>query len=196
MKKYFIVAFILSLHLFFFSCNETKFKAEFKTIDSLNVVLDSVQNKLEEVDTVMIKKEYKEYLTNIGLLKKYFNDKKEDSTWKIMTSYGAVKGSLKKFISDYPCFYSEIYYSRKRLDSLKIDIKSGDMEKGKIKEYTKTESKAVSNLKTLVFFSVKGAMSKLMLLDSLNPKVNEVILKLKKEGKTDKDGSKTETGDD
>ncbi|MFH0865251.1 MAG: hypothetical protein V1904_03600 [Bacteroidota bacterium] len=196
MKKYFIIALTLALPAVFFSCNESKYRAELKTIDSLNIVLDSIHNKLGEIDTILIKKEYKEYLGNIELLKKYFNDKKEDSTWKIMTSYGAVKSSLKQFISDYPGFYSEISFSRTQLDSLKKDIKSGDLEKEKIKEYTKTESEFVSKLETLVNLSVGRAKLKLELLDSLNPEVTEVIGKLKKEWKFDKDSNPTEIEDD
>lgn len=196
MQKYFIIALSLALPTFFFSCNESKFKAELKTIDSLNVVLDSVQIKMGEIDTVIIKKAYKEYLANIALLNKYFNDKKEDSTWQLMGSYGAVKTSLKPFTKNYTEYYSEIEYSRKQIDSLKSDIESGNLEKEKIKEYTKTEAEAVSKLMIIVVSSVDGAKTGLKLLDSLNPKVDKVIERLKKEKKTGNDKSSSEVEDD
>lgn len=180
MKKYYVLI-VLIVSAAFFSCNESKYKAEIKTIDSLNVVLDSIQNKLGEIDTVKIRSDYKEYIANVSLLKKNFNDKKEDSTWLLMTSYGAVKSALKSFIRDYPGFYSEIKFSRNQLDSLKADIKSGDLQPEKVKEYTKTECEAVSNLKTLVTASVEGAQSRITLLDSLNPKVIKLIGNLKEE---------------
>lgn len=196
MKKYFIIVLSLAFPAFFFSCNESKFKTELKTIDSLNVALDSVRIKLREVDTVIIEKSYKEYLAKIAQLKNYFNDKKEDSTWQLMGSYGAIKTSLKPFAKNYTEYYSELEYSRKQLDSLKSDIESGNLEKGKIKDYTKTEAEAVSKLMTLVAASVEGAKTGLKLLDSLNPKVDKVIGRLKKEIKTGSVKPSSEVEDD
>jgi len=196
MRKFFFIALTLALPAFFLSCNESKYKAERKTIDSLKVVLDSVQLKMGQVDTVMFTNEYKEYLANISLLKEYFNDKKEDSTWQIMTSYGAVRVSLKSFAKNYPEFYSELACSRKKLDSLKGDIEAGNLEKEKIREYTKNEADAVINLKTLVGTAIKSAKTGLKLLDSLNPKVIRLIKQLKKEKKSGDNKTLSEEEDD
>jgi hypothetical protein len=196
MKNIYTAALIIAISAILFSCGGSKYKAELKTIDSLNTVIDSIQAKLSGIDTVKIKNDFKDYMSNISKLKKYFNDKKEDSTWQLMTSYGAVKSSLKSFIREYPGYYSEIKFSRGQLDSLKIDIESGNLQQDKIKEYTKTEAEAVSILKTNVRMSVEGTQLKLKLLDSLNPKVNLLIEKLKKEGKIDKDSDPGEAEED
>lgn len=196
MSKYILLVISIAISAAFFACGEKKYTAEVKTIDSLNIVLDSIQEKLDNVDTIKLKKDYKQYLSNIGLLKKNFNDKKEDSTWQLMTSYGGIKSALKTFIRDCPGYYEEIRFSRGQLDTLKADIESGDLEPEKIGQYTKAEADAVSNLNTLVSVSLESVCSRLELLDSLNPKVMVLIKKLKEENNEAGDDMPSEVEDD
>jgi len=177
------ICFLLIASIGFTACKSNKHVKEIKAVDSLYTVIDSIEKTLAGIDTTQIRKTYKTYLDNIGLLKKNFKDKKEDSVWSVMTTYGIIKKPLKSFISDYPGYYSEIEYSRNQLDSLKIDINSGNIKDDKIAEYTKTEAEAVNSLKQQVEISVNITKDRLKLYDSLNPKVIKVIEKLKKEGK-------------
>jgi DNA polymerase I-like protein with 3'-5' exonuclease and polymerase domains len=178
-----LICFLLIASIGFTACKNNKHVKEIKAVDSLYTVIDSIEKTLASIDTNNIRLTYKTYSENINLLKKNFKDKKEDSVWSVMTTYGIIKKPLKSFINDYPDFYSEIEYSRHQLDSLKIDINAGNIKDDKIAEYTKTESEAVYNLKQQVEISVSTAKERLKLYDSLNPKVIKVIAKLKKEGK-------------
>jgi DNA polymerase I-like protein with 3'-5' exonuclease and polymerase domains len=167
----------------FTACTSNKHVKEIKAVDSLYTVVDSIEKILSGIDTNKIRLTYKEYSENISLLKSNFKDKKEDSVWSVMTTYGIIKKPLKSFINDFPGFYSEIEFSRHQLDSLKIDINSDNIKADKITEYTKTEAEAVYSLRQQVEISVNTTRERLKLFDSLNPKVIKVIEKLKKEGK-------------
>jgi DNA polymerase I-like protein with 3'-5' exonuclease and polymerase domains len=167
----------------FTACTSNKHVKEIKAVDSLYTVVDSIEKILSGIDTNKIRLTYKEYSENISLLKSNFKDKKEDSVWSVMTTYGIIKKPLKSFINDFPGFYSEIEFSRHQLDSLKIDINSDNIKADKIAEYTKTEAEAVYSLRQQVEISVNTTRERLKLFDSLNPKVIKVIEKLKKEGK-------------
>lgn len=194
MKK--IICFLLIVSLGFAACKNNKHVKEIKAIDSLSTVIDSIALTLSSIDTNKIRITYKTYSDNINLIKNNFKDKKEDSVWSVITTYGIIKKPLKSFINDFPVFYSEIEFSRQQLDSLKIDINNGDIKDNKIAEYTKTEAEAVISLKQEVEISVKTTKDRLKLFDSLNPKVNRVIEKLKKEGKGTSTSDDSEEEDD
>lgn len=181
MKK--LLTVILISTVAFCGCGGKKHPRITAKIDSLYIVIDSIEKNLFSTDTVIIKKAFEEYSTNIGLIRDNFNDKKEDSVWSVITTYGLIRKPLKDFIRNYPGYYKEIKYSRNQLDSLKADIENGNIEENKVKEYADYEADAVNSLKILVDISVNGAKEKLKLFDSLNPKVIKVIDKLKKDKK-------------
>ena len=181
MKK--IIFLLIVLPLVFYSCNHKTHPKKVARIDSLFKVVDSVEKKLGEVDTINIKKVYKEYLDNLGLISMYFNNKKDDSTWSTITAYGVINSPLKSFVKVYSSLYKEIKYSRKQLDSLKYDIENDNLEKEKIDSYTNNECNAVNTLKMQSFSEANGAIINLRLFDSLNPKVIRVIERLKKVSK-------------
>lgn len=171
---------IIILPLCFPACKSDKHAKEIKTIDSLYTVIDTIEKNLNSADTIKIKVVFEEYMKNIGQIRDCFNDKKGDTTWKTITSYGIIKKPLKKFLNDYSALYEEIRYSRKQLDNLKADIEGENIQKDTILEYTKNETAAVNSLKQIVNITVKGVKTNLKLFDSLNPKVIRVIEQLKK----------------
>jgi len=176
----------LILLFFFISCKNNNHSKEIKKIDSLYTVIDSIEKNLIKADTAKIKGVFKVYLHNIEQIKEKFNDKKEDSTWSVITTYGIIRKPLKDFLKKIPGFYDEIKFSKKQLDSLKTDIKNNNIPDNKISEYTKTEADAVNNLMQEVNISINLVNARLQLFDSLNPKVIKVIEKLTKNGKNKK----------
>ena len=184
MKNLIIITFILPLS--FLACKSGKHAKEIKTIDSLYVVIDTIEKNLNSADTIKVKKAYEEYMKNISQIRDCFNDKKGDTTWKSITPYGYIKKPLQNFLNDYPILFEEIQYSREQLNDLKADIEGENIQKDTITEYTKNEILAVNRLKQIVNFSVDGVQKNLKLFDSLNPKVILVIEQLKKDGKINK----------
>jgi len=194
MKKLIFVTLILPLC--FLACKSGKHAKEVKTIDSLYTVIDTIEKNLNSADTIKVKDVFEEYMKNIGQIRDCFNDKKGDTTWKIITPYGIIKKPLKNFLNDYSSLYEEIRYSRKQLDNLKADIEGGNIQKDTILEYTENEVISVNRLKQIVNFSVDGVQKNLKLFDYLNPKLIHLIKQLKKDGKTNKSGkSATEEED-
>ena len=183
MKK--LIFTILIASLGFASCNNNKYKKEISKIDSLYIIIDSIEKTLSTIDTVNIRNIYKEYSENINEIKENFNDKKEDSVWSVITNYGVIKTPLKNYVNDFRGYYNEIKFSKKQLDDLKADIKDGNIKEEKISDYTKNETEAVIKLKELVEINVNGVKEKLKLFDSLNPKVIKIINNLKKNLKSE-----------
>ncbi|MFA5781041.1 MAG: hypothetical protein WC868_02105 [Bacteroidales bacterium] len=194
MRKLIIITFILPLC--FLACKSGKHAKEIKTIDSLYTVIDTIEKNLNSADTIKVKDVFEEYMKNIGQIRDCFNDKKGDTTWKIITPYGIIRKPLKNFLNDYSGLYKEIRYSRKQLDNLKADIEGENIQKDTISEYTINEVTSVNRLKQIVNFSVDGVQKNLKLFDSLNPKVIQLIEQLKKDGKIKKSEKyKTEEDD-
>ncbi|MFA4851850.1 MAG: hypothetical protein WC599_04965 [Bacteroidales bacterium] len=194
MRKLIIITFILPLC--FLACKSGKHAKEIKTIDSLYTVIDTIEKNLNSADTIKVKDVFEEYMKNIGQIRDCFNDKKGDTTWKIITPYGIIRKPLKNFLNDYSGLYEEIRYSRKQLDNLKADIEGENIQKDTISEYTINEVTSVNRLKQIVNFSVDGVQKNLKLFDSLNPKVIQLIEQLKKDGKIKKSEKyKTEEDD-
>ena len=194
MKKIFFLFAFASI--IFYGCNNKKHPKMLSRIDSLNTVIDSIQINLFSVDTLRINNIFTDYSTNLGLIKKYFVDKKEANDWEVMTTYGNIKKPLKSFIRDYPKFKNEISFSRNQLDTLKTDIGNGKLDGVKISDYIKQEAEAINNLKQQVLINVAGAKEKIKLFDSLNPKVVLLITKLKNKGKLNTEKKSSEEEDD
>jgi len=195
MKKVFFI--FLFLPFVFTACKNTKHVKEIASIDSLKIVIDSVEKQLNIIDTTMVKSVVKEYSENSEQIRDYFKDedKNDDSIWKAITSYGILKKPLKNFIKDFPGFYSEISFSKKQLIDLKADIKKSKIKEEKISKYTKEEAEAVNELRVQVNGSIINARENLKLYSSLNPQVERAIEKMKKHGKN-KTSTKSKTEDD
>lgn len=174
------------------SCTSTKNHPQLSTIDSLNLVLDTLEKTLNSVDSAKVNKTFSEYQGNIKKIKEYFDDKKDDSTWSTITVYGVIRKPLKEYKKNISVFSENILYSRKQLDSLKSDIKANNIPEDKIKEYTKAEVDAVYSLKQQVNIIIPHTLETLHLFDSLNPKVIKIIEKLEKTGKKNNSKSKEE----
>jgi len=194
MKKYLIL--FLILPFVFNSCKTKTHPKKVAQIDSIYRITDSIEKTLSKIDTANIIKVYKEYKNNIGLIGKYFDDKKDDSTWSTMTSYGSINKPLKKFVKDFPGLYKEIDFSRGQLDSLKVDVENNNVALDKIPVYIQSEADAVNTLKMQVDAYVNDTKINLRLFDSLNPKVKKVIEKLRKENKLSSSAEKENEEDD
>ncbi len=177
------------------SCKNAKNHAQLSTIDSLYLVLDSVEKTITSVDTAKVNKVFLEYQGNIKKIKQYFDDKKDDSTWSTITVYGVIRKPIKEFNKNISAFSEDLIFSRKQLDSLKSDIKANNIPEEKIKEYTKAEVDAVNSLRQQVNIVIPHTKETLHLFDSLNPKVIKIIKKLEKTGKKNPNAAAEEEAD-
>lgn len=164
------------------SCKNTKNHPQLATIDSLNLVIDTIEKTINTVDSAEVTKTYVEYQKNIKQIKLYFNDQKEDSLWSTITAYGVIRKPLKEYKKNISEFFNNIKYSRKQLDSLRTDIKADNISEEKVKAYTKSEAEAVNSLNQQVKIIIPHTVEMMHLFDSLNPKVIIIIDKLKKSG--------------
>mgnify|MGYP001571848723 FL=1 len=171
------------------ACKSYKHQKELQTIDSLNIVIDSIERNLSQADTGRVKKIFAEYTQNLESIKENFDDQKDDSTWPALTAYGIINKPLKNFLKNFNGFCEEISYSRKQLDSLRTDIENGNIPEENISSYSKTEADAVNDLKTTVDLALRDVNDKMHLFDSLNPKIIRIIERLKKNGKPVKKGN-------
>jgi DNA polymerase I-like protein with 3'-5' exonuclease and polymerase domains len=178
------------------SCLNTKNSKHLNTIDSLYTVLDSVKIKLQSLDSSKVKSTFSDYKENIEKIKLFFDDKKDDSTWSTITTYGVIRKPLKEYTKTADSFWEEIAFSRKQLDSLKSDIKAKDIPEDKIKEYTKSEVEAVNSLNQQVTIVITRTKESMHLYDSLNPKIIKIIQKLEKTGTKNPSKAKEEEEED
>lgn len=172
--------YVMALSLCMSSCINTKRSKHLKTVDSLYTILDSVESKLYSLDSIKVQNTYTEYKKNIDKIKLYFDDKKDDSTWSTITTYGVIRKPLKEYTKNADIYSEEITFSRKQLDSLKADIKAKNIPEDKIKEYTKSEADAINKLNQQVAITIERVNTSIHLYDSLNPKIIKIIEHLEK----------------
>jgi hypothetical protein len=182
MKMTKVLHLILALFviLFFVECKNNKYKKELARIDSLETVLNQSEKKLTEVDTNMVREKYKVYKKNISFISENYPNKLKDPNWNTLCQYGLIKKPLRDFNNELPHLRKELMFSRKQLDSLKFDIQNGNIEKEKINEYVKSESDAVNVIEQMVKMTVEGAKTELNRFDTLNPKIEKILMGIKK----------------
>jgi len=169
------------LIVLFITCNNPDRSSEIAKIDSLYTVLDTIAVNLKEVDTAGIKTRNTEYWDNINEIKKNYNGTPGDTAWTIVTQYGGIKKTFKKFLFNYHFWEKEIAFSKEQLDSLKYDVENNLITKEDFKKYFKGEEEAVNSLNQDIFFSIKNVDIYSGVFDTLNPKIIKVIETLKKE---------------
>lgn len=162
----------------FSSCTNKDVKEQISRVDSLLVIVDSINLKLNEVNFNHVDTIYKNYKHNWDKFNEVFNDDL-DSTWSTVTLYGSVKGGLKTYVKQYSNLRSECDYSFSQLNSLRNNLKAKKITKEEFDTYFSTELQTVVSLKQISFFVVDYAKTDLARYDSLTPIIMSIIDKYK-----------------
>jgi hypothetical protein len=175
------ICFMFLVVLLTTNCNFSKYSKEKASIDSLETMLNNAQKKLKEIDKDNVQNQFEKYKRNIDIIKaNYSYDKKDTLTWNIIALYGNINKPLKTYLKQYAQFEEDINYSKKQIKNLFKDYKKKRFDKAQFKEYLETEANIISNQCLEVSSTIDFAKSNLKLLDSLNPKIDLIIKKIKK----------------
>jgi len=142
-------------------------------------VLDSVNLKLNSLDTSVVQSYYKEYSKNIKLIKENFKEKNDEEVWSVITRYGLLRKPLRDFKDHYIYYSKEISFSRKQLVNLKADIKNNILTEDKILKYLKDEAEYVKYYNLSVSGLMENTQNYYNQYLELNPKVEKFLSKNK-----------------
>jgi hypothetical protein len=180
LTKIFHLILALSVILFFVECKNNKYQKEIAKIDSLKTVLNKVEKKLTEIDTNVVHEKYKKYKENMNVISVNYSYNKKDLGWNTICQYGKIEKPLRDFSSEQGDIKKELKFSRKQLDSLKFDIQNGNIEKKEMSEFIESESDAVAEIVQTIKITNENTKTELNRFDTLNPKIEIIIKKIKK----------------
>jgi len=129
-------------------CQKTSFDAELETIDSMQVTVEAVQQKLTQYDAGMLKEHAKKANKQLTFIAN--NWMKEDTLPKpaavFLSSYKANKKSLQFYAEQINRMEEEATYTLAQLSKLRGDIKNDMLTKEQVKEFLSDENQAVTVL--------------------------------------------------
>ncbi|MDP4265976.1 MAG: hypothetical protein Q8880_00905 [Bacteroidota bacterium] len=177
-------------------CNNSKYAKEKAQIDSLNIMIEKAEAKLNNIDDKEVDKKFEIYQKNLNEIKDNFNDKREEGVWDVIVVYGNIKKPLKSYLKNNAKYHEEIEYSKKQLKNLYHDYKKGLITKEKFDQYYNTEKTVITGQYMEITSTIDWAKANIKLFDSLNPKINVIIQKLKKEKGNSPKSSKVKIGEE
>lgn len=164
-----------ALGLLFTACSPRYVRDGIKNIDKLKLSLDTVAIQIQNLDTLMIKNKFEQYMATIQIIKTFEDDHYTPNEWAVMTQYGQIRKPVRNFLREMKNFQKELEYSTNQLNNLRYDLKKRLLSKEQFNEYFNKEQEAISMF--LVNFKVhyEGMQSQLAAYDTLYPKILKVI---------------------
>lgn len=155
--------------------NQNEFQAELKSIDSLKVVVENVELKLDSVDSEMMHSRAEEVDRQYAFLEKNFKDSTDRNFWvNKMTFYRQVMKGYTKYVKGEEKLVEEIATSKKQLDALKNSISDGKLQKPDVDQYMKEEAMAVKEME-MHFNKLVPTMDRIHgLYEDLKPQMDSV----------------------
>ncbi|HIA37753.1 MAG TPA: hypothetical protein EYN89_13720 [Flavobacteriales bacterium] len=167
------------LVLTFVSCSQVNIDKELLLIDSLQTMIVEAERKSKEIDIESIRT-YKEAMEDqLNLFKTQYSDSISWESAKFLNRYHAIKKSFHKYLDKNIRFEDEITYSHDQLKNLKHDLEENIIHLDTFKRNFTVELLAVKDLKILIDKEVENLKNKLEEYREANPKVEELIKKLK-----------------
>ncbi|HIN39222.1 MAG TPA: hypothetical protein EYM84_02995 [Flavobacteriales bacterium] len=137
------------------------------------------ERKSKEIDIESIRT-YKEAMEDqLNLFKTQYSDSISWESAKFLNRYHAIKKSFHKYLDKNIRFEDEITYSHDQLKNLKHDLEENIIHLDTFKRNFTVELLAVKDLKILIDKEVENLKNKLEEYREANPKVEELIKKLK-----------------
>lgn len=143
MKKLIVLLFFAGLS----SCTTSPFEGEISTIDSLSLVVDSLNQKMESIDLVKTKEISKKSSVLQQYLSANYPDSLDRNFWvnKMTPLYG-VQRSLSKFLASESEIREEIKYTIEQLKTFRNSLKDEKLSKEEARKYLEQEKNAVSQI--------------------------------------------------
>ncbi|MFC2100806.1 hypothetical protein ACFLRZ_03150 [Bacteroidota bacterium] len=179
MKKSVIISGFIMLPIFFLilgSCGTKVDKSEqLAKIDSLKMIIDQMELKLDEINMDEVNKKFLEYQLNMKEIVAHIEKEMDTVSGKYLMAYTKVKGPIKSFIKYHPSLKKDISKARKQLEDLYHDMENNLVDMKKFEEFVKTESDSIRYMNNWISEYVVKVKEQLVNFDSVNPKVKEII---------------------
>jgi hypothetical protein len=186
MKNIFNCAPILLLLLFFISCSNKKVEMQILKIDSLARVIDSVDQKLKQINRDTIVNRYHAYQITIDTVSKHFKEVRNDVSWKYICAFQEVRKPFKTMAFNYELFRAEIDSSIKQLNNLKHDVKEKLLSDKEFETFFQNERNSVNAVYFKVSKNVESVTRQMKNFDTVHPYLVKLISDHKSGKKTTK----------
>ncbi len=153
-------------------CMSNEQKQRVEKIDSLQVVLDSVSQKLNDIDSAQIQANYQTIMEFNSYLDSV---PEENENQELIDNYREAERNLRKYLANANKLNSELQLSYNQLDSLSYDVKHDLVPEGKFKYYYKDEEQSVGKLRELTWYLAETSEGELKRFDSLQNAVEQYL---------------------
>mgnify|MGYP006287299097 FL=1 len=119
MKKLILPLFVVVV-VVLSSCTSKEQKQQLAKIDTLNLTLDTISNKLETIDSAAVRKNFLTILENNDLLDSIPVEKQDK---ELISLHRSVERTYRRYMSNATRMKTELEKSYNQLDSLSYDVK-------------------------------------------------------------------------
>lgn len=179
------LSFCLLICFAFISCNKPDHGKTIGRIDSLLLVVDSLEKKFSEIQADTLRYYFLKSKSNIDTINSLLGKQIPDAVF--MQSYGVytlVFRNLKRGLPLIERMGKELGYSRKQLETLRFDLKEGNIEPDSLVErYFLDEKFAVDKIQSELFLKVSLLPSQVNDMKNSEKVVMEYKEKLKRKKK-------------
>jgi len=144
-------------------------------IDSLKMIIDRMELKLNEIDFGKANKALIEYRLNMNDIVAHIEKELDTVSGKYLMAYTEVKAPLKSFVKHQPQIKKDIAKARKQLDDLYHDVEKELINEDKFEAYLNAESDSIFILNNWVSENVDKVKEQILNFDSLNPRIKDII---------------------
>lgn len=167
------ITFLFSLLAFaLVSCQEpTSYQAEIKTVDSLLVVVDYLDGKLDSIDIEEMEQEWPEVNRVFKTLTGPKADPNDKDYW--MNTIGVlalVETPYKKYLRDAPKAKEDLASSKTQLQGLRNSLEDNKLSPEEVEKYLAQEALIVGETYILVRKRARPAMDALAIWDTAAPR--------------------------
>lgn len=167
------------------SCTGKKIEKQVSKIDSLAIIIDSVDFKLKQICKDTIANRYHEYKKTIDSVAKHIKEIRNDESWKYICAYQEVRKPFKTMTLSYDIYRAEIDSSIKQLSTLKHDVKAKLISDTEFDAYFQNECNSVNAVNLKVSKNIKSVLAQMKNYDTVHPYLTNLLYS-HKQGKKNK----------
>jgi hypothetical protein len=186
MKRIIYCTPVLILLFFLFACSGKKAEKQISKIDSLAKVMDSIDQKLRQINYDTILNRYHAYQITIDTVSKHFKEVRNDVSWKYICAYQEVRKPFKTMSFNYESYRAEIDSSIKQLNDLKHDVKEKLISDKEFESFFKNECNSVNAVYFKVSKNIESVTRQMKNFDTVHPYLIKLISDHKSGKKTTK----------
>ena len=183
MKKisYFICTAIFLGFVLFISCGRKNNSDQLQKIDSLIVVLDELEKKIQTIDTAKIGEIYRVCNADLVFIQKNYKDTMDRELAIFLSDYHALKKSSTRLMESIVDQDYEIGYSKNQLKNLKLDLNNDLYNEDLFAEYFNSEQSAIEKMDETIQNTISWYQNAIQMFDTNSVKVKAIISDLKNE---------------